>query len=92
MIPIVKIEWIDAQVCDVGLISIDEIEFLPCVAEIVGFMVKETDDNYYLAQELWKETNQCKYIHVIPKRSILSCIYMDARASVKREVEVDPTK
>ena len=67
---IVLLEWADAQSIDQGLCFPDELPDEAVRAEIVGFLVRETKKNYFLAKELW-ENGMCKYIHIIPKRSVI---------------------
>jgi hypothetical protein len=67
---VVLLQWVDAQSFDVGLCFPDELPDEPVVAEIVGFLVRETKKNYFLAKELW-ENGMCKYVHIVPKRSVV---------------------
>lgn len=69
---IVKITWIDAQRLEIGVqdvLSIKEVEPIEC--DIVGFLIHRDDKKTIIAQEKWSETNQVKYIHVIPECSII---------------------
>lgn len=69
---IVEIVWIDVMSLDSPLMTLEDIENLePCKARIVGYLVKETKENYYLAKEWW-ETGQFKYLHIVPKISVLN--------------------
>ncbi len=70
MIKIVLLEWIDAQSLDCGIIYPEDLQEEPIKCQIVGFLIKETKDNYFLAKEVW-ETGQCKYIHIIPKKYVI---------------------
>ena len=68
----VKITWMDAQRIELGvqqLEEIKEIEPIPC--DILGFLVHETKDKIIIAQEKWDNLAGFKYIHIIPKISIL---------------------
>lgn len=66
---IVRIDWMDVISIDAGLLNENDLKDIkPEEASIVGFLVKETDECYYLAKEYWK-TGQFKYLHVIPKTS-----------------------
>lgn len=69
--PIVKLEWIDPQFLEMrGLSYEDDLEGLQlqkCI--IVGHLVKETKDIYFIAKELW-ENGAFKYIHMIPKKIV----------------------
>ena len=71
MIKIVKIEWFDAQFMDMGGLSIQEdlIRTKPMKCCIVGHLVLETDDAYFIAKELW-ENGSFKYVHIIPKKIV----------------------
>lgn len=66
---LVLIKWIDVQSIDAGLCFPDDLVDEPVSCEIVGFVVKETKTNIFIAKEVW-ETGQCKYIHIIPKKYI----------------------
>ena len=67
---IVLLEWIDAQSLDYGIVYPEDLQDEPIKCRIIGFLVKETKDNYFLAKEVW-ETGQCKYIHIIPKKYVI---------------------
>lgn len=68
---LVLITWIDVQALESGLLTKDDIvDLKPATAWLAGFLVRETGENYYVAKELW-ETRQFKYLHVIPKRSVI---------------------
>jgi len=70
---IVKVEWLDAQRLELGCIQDEELPDLqPIPAEIVGFKVHEDKTRILIAQEKW-ETG-CKYLHVIPKISIIKIV------------------
>lgn len=68
---IVLIEWTDVASIDLGLFTekdiIDGLE-LPKVI-IVGILVKEDDESYYIAKEMW-DTAQFKYLHLMPKKYV----------------------
>ena len=68
-IKLVLIKWIDVQSSDAGLCFPDDLVDEPVSCEIVGFVIKETKNNIFIAKEVW-ETGQCKYIHIIPKKYI----------------------
>ncbi len=69
---IVKITWIDAQRLEIGCQDVNEMKNIqPIECDIVGFKVDEDDKRIVIAQEKWEETNQIKYVHVIPKCSII---------------------
>ncbi len=68
---IVKVDWIDAQRLELGILQNEELpEIEPVVGYIVGFLVHENKKRIIIAQERW-ELGGCKYVHVIPKVSIL---------------------
>ncbi len=68
---IVKITWLDAQRLELGCYQREELPDLqPIEGEIVGFKVHEDKDRIVIAQEKWEEGG-CKYVHVIPKISII---------------------
>lgn len=68
---IVLIEWTDVASVDLGLFTekdiVDGLE-LPKVI-IVGILVKEDDESYYIAKEMWN-TAQFKYLHLMPKKYV----------------------
>jgi len=68
---IVKIEWIDPQFLEMtGLSYSDDLdEIRPQSCCIVGHLVKETKDVYFVAKELW-DNKAFKYVHIIPKRIV----------------------
>jgi len=68
---IVLLEWVDVQSLDTGLIYPEDLQDNPVKCKIVGFLVKETAENYFLAKEIW-ENGMCKYIHIIPKKYVLN--------------------
>jgi len=69
---IVKITWIDAQRLELGVIQKEELPDLkPISCNIVGFLVNEDKERIVIAQEKWDELWGCKYVHVIPKISII---------------------
>jgi len=67
---IVKVTWLDAQRLELGVIQDEELpDIQPLKAEIVGFKVHEDKKRILIAQEKWEMG--CKYLHVIPKVSII---------------------
>ncbi len=69
---IVQITWIDAQRLELGCQDIDGIKGInPIECDIVGFLICRDEKKTIIAQEKWSETNQVKYIHVIPECSII---------------------
>lgn len=72
---IVKVTWIDAQRLELGVIQREELPDLkPIPCDIVGFKVHEDKERIIIAQEKWEDFGGCKYVHVIPKVSILKII------------------
>ena len=71
---VVKVEWIDAQRIELGVLQDDELpDVQPIKGYIVGFKVHEDDNRIIIAQERW-DIGGCKYVHVIPKCSIIKII------------------
>ena len=84
--PIVMIEWIDVQSNDLGLFEIKDLRSIrPVKAYIVGFLVKETANSYYIVKERW-ESNQFKYLHVIPKVSVLNLLELCSIEDIKERL------
>jgi len=72
MIKIVKVKWSDAQRIETSLWDEEEIkEIEPIECEIVGFLICEDKKKVTIAQERWNDVKQIKYIHIIPKCSII---------------------
>ena len=68
---IVKVEWIDAQRIELGVLQDEELpDVQPINGYIVGFKVHEDKNRIVIAQERWS-IGGCKYVHVIPKRSVV---------------------
>ena len=68
---IIEIFWNDVASLNTGLMDIEDLEGLnPPVAVIIGYLVLETKEAYYIAKELW-ETGQFKYLHVVPKNTAI---------------------
>jgi hypothetical protein len=68
---LIKVDWFDVMSMDTALVYPDDLNNVnPCMASIVGFLVKETKEAYFLAKEVWV-TGQAKYIHVIPKKTAI---------------------
>ena len=69
---IVKVTWIDAQRLELGCIQPEDLPDLkPIKGEIIGFKMHEDKERIVIAQEMWRELGGCKYVHVIPKCSII---------------------
>ena len=76
---IVKVTWLDAQRLELGCYQTEELPDLqPIEGMIVGFKVHEDKNRIVIAQERW-EIGGCKYIHVIPKCSIIKIIKLDEK-------------
>ncbi|KKN40567.1 hypothetical protein LCGC14_0732030 [marine sediment metagenome] len=72
---IVKVTWIDAQRLELGVIQVEELpDIKPIPCDIIGFKVHEDKERIVIAQERWIELGGCKYVHVIPKCSIVKII------------------
>jgi len=73
---IVKIEWLDAQ-----LQLLDDMYYesdfdntnTEIYCSIVGFLIKETNNAYIIAKEVWDD-GSFKYIHVIPKAVVTKIV------------------
>lgn len=74
MFKIVKITWVDPQFLEMrGLSYFDDLEDLKLQnCSIVGHLVKETKEIYFIAKELW-DNKAFKYVHMIPKKIVESC-------------------
>lgn len=71
---IIEITWLDAQSLELSqpLVYKDDVQNLTGVkCSIVGYLLADNKDGYVLAKEKW-ETGQYKYIHFIPKKSVLT--------------------
>lgn len=75
---IVKVTWIDAQRLELGVIQDEELpDIKPIPCDIIGFKVHEDKERILIAQERWSKlgtdltSGGCKYLHVIPKMSII---------------------
>ena len=72
---IVKVTWIDAQRLELGVIQMNELpDIKPIPCDIVGFKVHEDKERIVIAQEKWEDLDGCKYVHVIPKMSIIKIV------------------
>ncbi len=72
MMEIVKVTWIDAQRLELGVMQMNELpDIKPINCNIVGFKVHEDKERIIIAQEKWDELMGCKYVHAIPKCSII---------------------
>ena len=68
---IVKVTWIDAQRIELGILQDNELPDVQAIeGNIVGFKVHEDKNRIIIAQERW-DIGGCKYVHVIPKCSII---------------------
>ena len=74
---IVKVTWIDAQRLELGIVQDEDLSDLqPIEGYIVGFKVHEDKKRIVIAQERW-EIGGCKYVHVIPKVSIIKIVKLE---------------
>lgn len=72
---IIKITWLDAQRIELGVQHQEDIADLqPIPCEIVGFLIHEDKERIVLAQEKWEDLMGFKYVHVIPKISIIKIV------------------
>lgn len=68
---LVRIKWKDPQFLELrGLCVVEDLEVVKSMqCEIVGHLIKETREDFFIAKEVWE--NGCfKYIHVIPKKIV----------------------
>ncbi len=69
---IVKITWLDAQRVELGVQHQEDIADLqPIPCDIVGFLIHEDKERIVIAQEKWDDLQGFKYVHVIPKCSVI---------------------
>lgn len=66
---VVRIDWVDVQSLDLGLVFPHDLTDEPVACSLVGFLVKETKQNYFVAKEVW-DNGACKYVHIIPKKFV----------------------
>jgi len=67
-----ELELIDIQSIDFSLMELEDLnEIKPVKMKIIGFLVKQDKQNYFLAKEVW-ETGQFKYVHIIPKKYVIT--------------------
>lgn len=74
---IVKVTWVDAQRLELGMYHKEDFPNLkPIPCDIVGFKMDENEEGIIIAQEKWHDDadNSCKYVHVIPKCSIIKIV------------------
>ncbi len=69
---IVRVTWLDAQRVELGVQHQEDIADLqPIPCDIVGFLIHEDKDRIVIAQEKWDDFQGFKYVHVIPKCSVI---------------------
>jgi len=69
---IVRVTWLDAQRVEFGVQhqeDISDLQPIPC--DIVGFLIHEDKNRIVIAQEKWEDLQGFKYVHVIPKCSVI---------------------
>lgn len=78
---IVQIRWIDVQAIDIGLQTVEELkEIKPLIANLVGYLVLDDKENYYVAKEYWEDCDMFKYVHIVPKKTaILNIIELEGK-------------
>jgi len=68
---IVKVTWLDAQRLELGIVQDSDLsDIQPIEGTIVGFKVDEDENRIVIAQERW-DIGGNKYVHVIPKCSVI---------------------
>ena len=71
-----EFELIDIQSIEFGLMELEDLKQIkPVRMKIIGFLVKEDSENYFVAKETW-ETGQFKYVHIIPKKYVIKKRYL----------------
>jgi len=72
----VEFELIDIQSVDFSLMEIEDLnKIVPAKMKIIGYLIKENTENYFLAKEIW-ETGQFKYVHIIPQKYVIKKRYL----------------
>lgn len=56
-------------------------EFTPIVGQIVGFLIKETDDYVVLAHQRFAKEDDVRFTSVITKSSITEIVKLDGNAA-----------
>jgi len=78
---IVKIGWFDVMSAHTALLEKEDLEdFQLTKAYIVGYLVGETKDAYYIAKEWW-ESDQFKYLHMVPKKVVDSIEFLKIKGA-----------
>ena len=80
----VKIDWIDVQSWDSSILEVEDIKDLePSKCSIIGWLVHENKNNYYIAKEIWEEGG-FKYLHIFPKKTaIIKITYLEEKRGKK---------
>jgi len=69
---IFRVTWLDAQRVELGVQHQEDIANLqPIPCDIVGFLIHEDKERIVIAQEKWNDLQGFKYVHVIPKCSVI---------------------
>ncbi len=85
MIKMVMVTWLDAQRVELSLWSKEEAKDIePLVGDIIGFLIYENKDKIIISQQKWDESEQLKYITIIPKRSIIKITELKERKMIKK--------
>jgi len=68
---VLLLKFYDVKLLDSPLATPDNLPDAPPLCEVVGFLVKENNEAYFLAaQQL--DNKQCKWVHIVPKRNVLN--------------------
>lgn len=82
---IIELTWMDAQSFDLepAIVSPEEVkDIIGLQCSIVGYLIEENKDGYVIAKERW-ENNKYKYLHFIPKKSVLIKNYLCQKKNQK---------
>ncbi len=72
----IEFELIDIQSVDFSLMELEDLnKIVPAKMKIIGYLIKENTENFFLAKEVW-ETGQFKYVHIIPKKYVVKKRYL----------------
>ncbi len=82
---IIELTWMDAQSLDIepSLVRKEDVAKLNGITcSIVGYLVDENVERYVLAKEVW-ENGYYKYLHIIPKKSVISFRKLNSYSNFK---------
>ncbi len=67
---VLLLQFYDVKLLDLPIVSPGNLPEMSSLCEIVGILVKENAEAYFLAAQLI-DSGQCKWVHVVPKRNVL---------------------